>query len=74
MRLPEGFLPPSKAGLRDDVKKLPAVGLYRLWNLLRQGKRDVAMGGIGGGPNKDMNAKIPSGMRYWQGDRGSRPC
>ena len=48
----------------NDVKKIPAVGLRQHWNLFKQGKVDVAMAGVGGGPNKDMNAKIPSGVRY----------
>lgn len=47
-----------------DVKKVPAVGLFQHWNLFKQGKIDVAIAGVGGGPNKDMNAKIPSGIRY----------
>ena len=55
----------TNAGLTwSDVKKIPAVGLRQHWNLFKQGKIDVAMGGVGGGPNKDMNAKIPSGVRY----------
>jgi uncharacterized protein len=47
-----------------DVKKVPAVGLSQHWNLFKQGKVDAAIAGVGGGPNKDMNAKIPSGVRY----------
>ena len=47
-----------------DVKQIPAIGLRQHWNLFKQGKVDVAMAGVGGGPNKDMNAKIPSGVRY----------
>ena len=55
----------ANAGLTwDDVKQVPAVGLRQHWNLFKQGKIDVAMAGVGGGPNKDMNAKIPSGVRY----------
>ena len=53
------------AGLSwNDVKQVPAIGLRQHWNLFKQGKIDVAMAGVGGGPNKDMNAKIPSGVRY----------
>lgn len=48
----------------NDITKVPAVGLFQHWNLFKQGKIDVAIGGVGGGPNKDMNAKIPSGVRY----------
>lgn len=55
----------ANAGLTwKDVKQVPAVGLRQHWNLFKQGKVDVAMAGVGGGPNKDMNAKIPSGVRY----------
>jgi TRAP transporter TAXI family solute receptor len=53
------------AGLSyKNVKKVPAVGLSQHWNLFKQGKVDAAIAGVGGGPNKDMNAKIPSGVRY----------
>lgn len=55
----------TNAGMTwNDVKQVPAVGLRQHWNLFKQGKVDVAMAGVGGGPNKDMNAKIPSGVRY----------
>lgn len=55
----------TNAGLSwGDVKNVPAVGLRQHWNMFKQGKIDVAMGGVGGGPNKDMNAKVPSGVRY----------
>jgi len=55
----------ANAGLTyADVKMIPAVGLVQHWNLFKQGKLDVANAGVGGGPNKDMNAKIPSGVRY----------
>jgi len=47
-----------------DVEKVPAVGLAQHWNLFKQGKVDVVIAGVGGGPNKDMNAKVPSGIRY----------
>jgi TRAP transporter TAXI family solute receptor len=53
------------AGLSyKNVKKVPAVGLSQHWNLFKQGKVAAAIAGVGGGPNKDMNAKIPSGVRY----------
>lgn len=48
----------------DDVQTVPAVGLAQHWNLFKQGKLDVAIAGVGGAPNKDMNAKISSGVRY----------
>lgn len=55
----------GNAGLTyDDVQKVPAVGLAQHWNLFKQGKVDTVIAGVGGGPNKDMNAKIPSGVRY----------
>ena len=47
-----------------DVQMVPAVGLAQHWNLFKQGKVDVVIAGVGGGPNKDMNAKVPSGVRY----------
>jgi len=47
-----------------DVSTVPAVGLAQHWNLFKQGKVDAVIAGVGGGPNKDMNAKVPSGVRY----------
>lgn len=62
----------TNAGLTwDDVTKVPAVALRQHWNLFKQGKIDVAMAGVGGGPNKDMNAKIPSGVRYLSFNMGT---
>jgi TRAP transporter TAXI family solute receptor len=54
------------AGINYDkeVKRVPAVGLAQHWNLFKQGKVDGVIAGVGGGPNKDMNAKISSGVRY----------
>ena len=55
----------GNAGLTyNDVEHVPAVGLAQHWNLFKQGKIDAVIAGVGGGPNKDMNAKIPSGVRY----------
>ena len=55
----------ANAGLSyADVKKIPAVGLRQHWNMFKQGKLDVAWGGIGAGHVKDMNAKIKSGVRF----------
>jgi len=55
----------ANAGLtHKDVQNVPAVGLAQSWNLFKQGKVDTVIAGVGGGPNKDMNAKIPSGVRY----------
>jgi hypothetical protein len=48
----------------DDVKKIPAVGLRQHWNMFKQGKLDVAWGGVGAGHVKDMNAKIKGGVRF----------
>lgn len=48
----------------DDVTKVPAVGLAQSWNLFKQGKVDAVIAGVGGGPNKDMEVAISSGIRY----------
>jgi TRAP transporter TAXI family solute receptor len=48
----------------DDVQKIPAVGLRQHWNMFKQGKLDVAWGGIGAGHVKDMNAKIKGGVKF----------
>ena len=55
----------------DDVKKIPAVGLRQHWNMFKQGKLDVAWGGIGAGHVKDMNAKIKGGVRFLSLDTSS---
>jgi len=60
----------GNAGLTyKDMVKVPAVGLVQHWNLFKQGKVDVVIAGVGGGPNKDMNASIPSGIRYLSFDK-----
>lgn len=60
----------GNAGLTyKDMIKVPAVGLAQHWGLFKQGKVDVAIAGVGGGPNKDMNAVIPSGIRYLSFDK-----
>ncbi|MDP6173049.1 MAG: TAXI family TRAP transporter solute-binding subunit [Rhodospirillales bacterium] len=48
----------------NDVQKIPSVGLRQHWNMFKQGKIDVAWGGIGAGHVKDMNAKIKGGVRF----------
>jgi len=65
----------GNAGLTyNDVVKVPAVGLAQHWNLFKQGKVDVVIAGVGGGPNKDMNAVVPSGIRYLSFDKtGANP-
>jgi hypothetical protein len=59
----EGFL--ANGGLTyDDVQKVPAIGLRPMWELFMQGKVDTVISASGGGPNKEMNAKIDGGVRY----------
>jgi TRAP transporter TAXI family solute receptor len=59
----EGFL--ANGGLTfDDVQKVPAIGLRPMWELFMQGKVDTVIAASGGGPNKEMNAKIEGGVRY----------
>jgi hypothetical protein len=48
----------------NDVVQVPAVGLAQSWNLFKQGKVDVVIAAAAGGPNKDMEAAISSGIRY----------
>jgi len=47
-----------------DVTQVPAVGLFQSWNLLKQGKVDGAITGLGAGPTTEMNATIPGGIRF----------
>jgi uncharacterized protein len=59
----EGFL--ANGGLSyADVQKVPAIGLRPMWELFMQGKVDTVISASGGGPNKEMNAKIDGGIRY----------
>jgi len=59
----KGFL--NNGGLTyDNVQKVPAVGLRPMWELFMQGKVDTVISASGGGPNKEMNAKIDGGIRY----------
>ena len=48
----------------DDVEKVPYIGLRQHWDGFKQGKTDVAWGGIGAGHVRDMNAKISGGVRF----------
>jgi uncharacterized protein len=59
----EGFL--ANGGLTfKDVEHVPAIGLRPSWELFMQGKVDTVIAAAGGGPNKEMNAKISGGIRY----------
>lgn len=59
----EGFL--ANGGVTyDDVERVPAIGLRPMWELFMQGKVDTVIAAAGGGPNKEMNAKIDGGVRY----------
>jgi uncharacterized protein len=59
----EGFL--ANGGLTEaDVQHIPAIGLSQSWQLFMQGKVDAVIAAAGGGPNREMNAKISGGVRY----------
>jgi TRAP transporter TAXI family solute receptor len=59
----EAFL--ANGGLTfADVQQVPAIGLRPMWELFMQGKVDTVISASGGGPNKEMNAKIDGGIRY----------
>lgn len=48
----------------DEITKVPAVALRQKWDPLIQGKIDVAVGALGTGAIKEMNAKIDGGIRF----------
>lgn len=48
----------------DDVEKVPAVGLVQHWRMLMEGKVDAVIAAAGSGFIKQMNAKVPGGVRY----------
>lgn len=55
----------ASAGLTyDDVKKVPAVGLVQHWRMMMEGKLDGVIAAAGTGFVKQMNAKIPGGVRH----------
>lgn len=46
------------------VKRVPAVALRQQWDMFGQGKLDMSFGAIGTGRVKELNAKIPGGVRH----------
>jgi TRAP transporter TAXI family solute receptor len=48
----------------DDVERVPVVLFREAWNEFKQGKVDTAVTLVGSGINNEMNATIPSGVRY----------
>lgn len=48
----------------DDVVKVPAIGLSQSWELMKQGKIDVAITTTGAGPTAEMDTRISSGIRF----------
>jgi len=55
----------ASAGLTyDDVERIPVVLFKEGWNKFKQGKADVALTGVGSGIMEDMNATVPSGVRF----------
>ena len=47
-----------------QVKRVPAVALRQQWDMFGQGKLDMSFGAIGTGRVKELNAKIPGGVRH----------
>jgi hypothetical protein len=47
-----------------DVTEVPAIALRQSWDLLKQGKVDVVITGAGAAPTREMNARVPSGVRF----------
>lgn len=47
-----------------DVKKVPAVGLVQHWRMLMQGKIDAVITAAGTGFVKQLNAKVPGGIKH----------
>ncbi len=55
----------ATAGLTyKDVKSIPAVGMVQHWQMLMEDKVDAVIGAIGSAFIKQMNAKIPGGVRH----------
>ena len=47
----------------DDVVRVPVVAMRQHWDMLKQGRIDVAAVPIGAAPEKQAHAAIPSGIR-----------
>ena len=48
----------------DDVKKVPAAGLVQHWRMMMEGKIDTVIAAAGTGFVKQINAKVPGGIRH----------
>jgi TRAP transporter TAXI family solute receptor len=54
-----------------DVQGIPAIGLRQSWDLLKQGKVDVVITAVGAAPTREMNARVPSGVRFLNFDKST---
>lgn len=59
----EGMLANGGVTMKD-VTGVPAIGLRQSWDLLKQGKVDVVITAVGAAPTREMNARVPSGVRF----------
>lgn len=64
----EGMMANGGVGMKD-VEGIPAIGLSQSWDLLKQGKVDVVITAVGAAPTREMNARIPSGVRFLSFDK-----
>ncbi len=66
----EGMMANGGVSMKD-VKGIPAIGLGQSWGLLKQGKVDVVITAVGAGPTREMNARVPSGVRFLGFDKSN---
>lgn len=66
----EGMMANGGVSMKD-VSGIPAIGLGQSWDLLKQGKVDVVITAVGAAPTREMNARVPSGVRFLSFDKSN---
>jgi TRAP transporter TAXI family solute receptor len=66
----EGMMANGGVSMKD-VNGIPAIGLGQSWDLLKQGKVDVVITAVGAAPTREMNARVPSGVRFLSFDKSN---
>jgi TRAP transporter TAXI family solute receptor len=66
----DGMLANGGVSLKD-MDGVPAIGLRQSWDLLKQGKVDVVITAVGAAPTREMNARVPSGVRFLNFDKAN---
>ncbi len=68
-RVPSGFK--ASPLFAFFFEGMMANGLRQSWDLLKQGKVDVVITAVGAAPTREMNARVPSGVRFLSFDKSN---